>query len=78
MALFRVSSRFQNRLVDNGHSGVAIEHNLDVIKTADYIIDLGREGGHNGGRLIACGSREEIAACKASHTGRFLAKLLRE
>ncbi|HEX5270486.1 MAG TPA: excinuclease ABC subunit UvrA [Gemmataceae bacterium] len=65
-----------NRLVDNGHSVVVIEHNLDVIKTADYVIDLGPEGGHNGGRLIACGTPEEIAACKASHTGRFLAELL--
>jgi excinuclease ABC subunit A len=67
-----------NRLVDNGHSVVVIEHNLDVIKTADYIIDLGPEGGHNGGRLIAQGTPEEVAACKASHTGRFLAELLAE
>jgi excinuclease ABC subunit A len=65
-----------NRLVDTGHSVVVIEHNLDVIKTADHIIDLGPEGGHNGGELIACGTPEEIAACKASHTGRFLAELL--
>ena len=65
-----------NRLVDNGHSVVVIEHNLDVIKTADHIIDLGPEGGHKGGQLIACGSPEEIAACKASHTGQFLAPLL--
>jgi excinuclease ABC subunit A len=66
-----------NRLVENGHSVVVIEHNLDVIKTADHVIDLGPEGGHNGGELIACGTPEEIAACKASHTGRFLAELLR-
>jgi excinuclease ABC subunit A len=65
-----------NRLVDNGHSVVVIEHNLDVIKTADYVIDLGPEGGHNGGELIAYGTPEEIAACKASHTGKFLAELL--
>jgi excinuclease ABC subunit A len=65
-----------NRLVDNGHSVVVIEHNLDVIKTADHVIDLGPEGGHNGGELIACGTPEEIAACKTSHTGRFLAELL--
>ncbi|HWB12042.1 MAG TPA: excinuclease ABC subunit UvrA [Pirellulales bacterium] len=65
-----------NRLVDNGHSVVVIEHNLDVIKTADYVIDLGPEGGHNGGELIACGTPEEIAACKKSYTGRFLAELL--
>jgi excinuclease ABC subunit A len=65
-----------NRLVDNGHSVVVIEHNLDVIKTADHVIDLGPEGGHNGGRLIASGTPEEIAACKASHTGKALAELL--
>ena len=64
-----------NRLVDNGHSVVVIEHNLDVIKTADYVIDLGPEGGHKGGRLIARGTPEQIAACKASHTGRFLAEM---
>jgi excinuclease ABC subunit A len=66
-----------NRLVDNGHSVVVIEHNLDVIKTADFVIDLGPEGGHKGGQLIASGTPEEIATCKASHTGRFLADLLR-
>jgi excinuclease ABC subunit A len=66
-----------SRLVDNGHSVVVIEHNLDVIKTADHVIDLGPEGGHNGGKLIASGTPEEIAACRVSHTGRFLAELLR-
>jgi excinuclease ABC subunit A len=66
-----------NRLVDNGHSVVVIEHNLDVIKTADHVIDLGPEGGHKGGELIACGTPEEIAACKASYTGKFLAEALR-
>ncbi len=65
-----------NRLVDAGHSVVVIEHNLDVIKTADHVIDLGPEGGHKGGQLIACGTPEEVAACQASHTGRFLAELL--
>jgi excinuclease ABC subunit A len=65
-----------NRLVDHGHSVVVIEHNLDVIKTADFVIDLGPEGGHNGGELIAAGTPEEIAACKASHTGRFLAEVM--
>jgi excinuclease ABC subunit A len=55
---------------------VVIEHNLDVIKTADHVIDLGPEGGHNGGHLIACGTPEEVAACQASYTGRFLAELL--
>jgi excinuclease ABC subunit A len=65
-----------NRLVDNGHSVVVIEHNLDVIKTADHVIDLGPEGGNKGGQLIACGTPEEIAACKASYTGKFLVELL--
>jgi excinuclease ABC subunit A len=65
-----------NRLVDNGHSVVVIEHNLDVIKTADHVIDLGPEGGHSGGQLIACGTPEGIAACEASYTGRFLAEML--
>jgi len=63
-----------NRLVDLGHSVVVIEHNLDVIKTADFVIDLGPEGGHGGGELIVAGTPEEAAACKASHTGRFLAE----
>jgi excinuclease ABC subunit A len=67
-----------NRLVDHGHSVVVIEHNLDVIKTADHVIDLGPEGGHKGGELIAHGTPEEIAACKASYTGKFLAELLRK
>ncbi|MCA9136261.1 MAG: excinuclease ABC subunit UvrA [Planctomycetales bacterium] len=61
-----------NRLVDSGHSVVVIEHNLDVIKTADYVIDLGPEGGHKGGELIASGTPEDIAACNQSHTGKFL------
>jgi excinuclease ABC subunit A len=65
-----------NRLVDNGHSVVVIEHNLDVIKTADYVIDLGPEGGHKGGEVLACGTPEEIASNKRSHTGRFLAEYL--
>ena len=65
-----------NRLVDNGHSVVVIEHNLDVIKMADHVIDLGPEGGHKGGELLACGTPEEIAACRKSHTGRFLAEYL--
>jgi excinuclease ABC subunit A len=65
-----------NQLVDTGHSVVVIEHNLDVIKTADHVIDLGPEGGHKGGQLIASGTPEEIAACKASHTGKALAPLL--
>lgn len=61
-----------NLLVDSGHSVIVIEHNLDVIKTADHVIDLGPEGGHKGGELIASGTPELIAKCKASSTGRFL------
>ncbi len=61
-----------NRLVDAGHTVILIEHHLDVIKTADHVIDLGPEGGHAGGTVVATGSPEQIAACKASHTGRFL------
>ena len=61
-----------NRLVDAGHTVILIEHHLDVIKTADHVIDLGPEGGHAGGQVVATGTPEEIAACKASHTGRFL------
>jgi excinuclease ABC subunit A len=57
---------------------VIIEHNLDVIKTADWLIDLGPEGGSGGGQIIATGTPEEVAATKASHTGRFLAPLLPE
>ncbi|WP_372015023.1 excinuclease ABC subunit UvrA [Pseudoxanthomonas sp. 10H] len=65
-----------HRLRDEGNTVVVIEHNLDVIKTADWVVDLGPEGGHRGGQIIATGTPEEIAATGASHTGRFLAKLL--
>ena len=65
-----------HRLRDEGNTVVVIEHNLDVIKTADQVIDLGAEGGHRGGQIIATGTPEQIAANPASHTGRFLAKLL--
>ena len=61
-----------NRLVDAGHTVLLIEHHLDVIKTADHVIDLGPEGGHAGGEVVVAGTPEEVAACKASHTGRFL------
>jgi excinuclease ABC subunit A len=61
-----------HRLVDSGHTVLAIEHHMDVIKTADHVIDLGPEGGHAGGRIVVTGTPEEVAACKASHTGRFL------
>lgn len=65
-----------NRLVDNGNTVVVIEHNLDVIKTADWIIDLGPEGGAGGGQVIAAGTPEEVAQIEASHTGRFLRRVL--
>ena len=65
-----------HRLRDDGNTVVVIEHNLDVIKTADWVVDLGPEGGHRGGQIIATGTPEAIAANPASHTGRFLAPLL--
>ena len=64
------------RLVDQGNSVVVIEHNLDVIKTADRIIDMGPEGGEEGGRLVASGTPEEVAAIEGSYTGRFLADIV--
>ena len=65
-----------HRLVDKGNSVVVIEHNLDVIKTADWIIDLGPEGGEDGGRIVAQGTPEEVAATAGSYTGRFLGRAL--
>ena len=65
------------RLVDIGNTVLLIEHNLDVIKSADHVIDLGPEGGERGGRLVAAGTPEEIAACEHSYTGRFLGAVLR-
>jgi excinuclease ABC subunit A len=65
------------RLVDSGNTVLVIEHNLDVIKTADWIIDLGPEGGAGGGQIIAAGTPEAVAEIEASHTGRFLRPLLR-
>jgi excinuclease ABC subunit A len=61
-----------NRLVDQGNSVLVIEHNLDVIKTADWVIDLGPEGGANGGRIVASGTPEQIATVPESHTGQYL------
>ena len=64
------------RLVDNGNTVVVIEHNLDLIKTADYLIDMGPEGGDGGGTLVACGTPEKIAACVESYTGQYLKDVL--
>ncbi len=63
-------------LVDAGNTVVVIEHNLDVIKTADYIIDLGPEGGDNGGQIVATGTPEQVARCEGSYTGQYLKKVL--
>ncbi|MFM9084634.1 MAG: excinuclease ABC subunit A, partial [Actinomycetota bacterium] len=65
-----------SRLVDQGNSVLVIEHNLDVIKTADWIIDLGPEGGSGGGTIVAQGTPEQVAKVKGSHTGRFLRDVL--
>ncbi|WMJ18429.1 excinuclease ABC subunit UvrA [Geobacillus proteiniphilus] len=65
-----------HRLVDNGDTVLVIEHNLDVIKTADYIIDLGPEGGDRGGQIVAVGTPEEVAEVEASYTGRYLKPIL--
>jgi len=65
-----------SRLVDQGNTVIVIEHNLDVVKTADHIIDLGPEGGAGGGTVVATGTPEEVAATPASWTGQFLAPLL--
>ena len=64
------------QLTEGGNTVVVIEHNLDVIKTADYIIDMGPEGGEGGGTVVACGTPEDIAAVEASYTGRYLKKML--
>jgi excinuclease ABC subunit A len=65
-----------NRLVEQGNTVVVIEHNLDVIKTADWIIDLGPEGGDAGGTLVVEGTPEDVAACERSYTGQFLREIL--
>lgn len=65
------------RLVDKGNTVVVIEHNLDVIKVSDHIIDLGPEGGDKGGNIVVCGTPEEVAKCKKSYTGQYLKKMLK-
>ena len=64
------------KLVDSGNTVVVIEHNLDLIKTADYIIDLGPEGGSGGGTVVAKGTPEQVAKCENSYTGQYLKKFL--
>ena len=67
-----------NKLVDQGNTVVVIEHNMDIIKTADYIIDLGPEGGDEGGYIVGCGTPEEVAEIKNSYTGAFLSACLQK
>ena len=67
-----------NELINTGHSIVVIEHNLDVIKCADHIIDLGPEGGINGGNILFTGTPEELAQCEKSFTGKYLKEKLEE
>ena len=66
-----------HELVESGNTVVVIEHNLEVIKTADWVIDLGPEGGDGGGEIVGIGTPEDIAANKHSHTGRFLKDVMR-
>ena len=65
-----------NALISRGHTIVIIEHNMEVIKCADHIIDIGPEGGDRGGNLVACGTPEEVAECEDSYTGQFLREKL--
>jgi len=64
-------------LVENGNSVIVIEHNIDVIKTADYIVDIGPEGGDQGGRIVAQGTPETVAECEESYTAKYLRKSLK-
>jgi excinuclease ABC subunit A len=72
----RVLLHVLHRLVDRGNTVLVIEHNLDVIKTADWIVDLGPEGGTRGGTVVAEGTPEEVAEVEASHTGQYLKPML--
>jgi len=74
----RVLMGVLQKLVDRGNTVVIIEHNLDVIKTADHIIDIGVDGGENGGTVVATGTPEEIAKSKKSYTGKYIAKILKK
>jgi excinuclease ABC subunit A len=64
------------QLVDAGHSVIIVEHNLEVLKSADWVIDLGPAGGHRGGEIVCAGTPEDLVQCEASHTGRFLREVL--
>ena len=66
-----------NQLVEAGNTVVVIEHNLDVIKTADWVVDMGPEGGDGGGQVVVQGTPEKVAACTDSHTGHYLARVLK-
>jgi len=66
-----------NQLIERGHTVVIIEHNMDIIKCADHVIDMGPEGGKEGGYVVCTGTPEEIAECSASYTGMFLKEKLR-
>jgi excinuclease ABC subunit A len=68
--------RVLHRLRDHGNAVVVVEHNLDVVKTADWVVDLGLEGGDGGGQIVVTGTPEDVARHPSSHTGRFLAKIL--
>ncbi|SFU72930.1 excinuclease ABC subunit A [Butyrivibrio sp. M55] len=70
--------KIMHELVEQGNTVVVIEHNLDVIKTGDYIIDMGPEGGSGGGMVVACGTPEEVAKCKKSYTGAYIKKMLKK
>ena len=67
-----------HRLVDQGNTVLVIEHNLDVIKTADWLIDMGPEGGNGGGEVVAVGTPEQVARVERSHTGKFLAEIFKK
>ena len=68
--------KIMHELVEHGNTVVVIEHNLDVIKTGDYIIDMGQEGGSKGGTVVVAGTPEEVAKCKKSYTGAYIKKML--
>ena len=72
----RVLLQVFQRIVDAGHSVVVIEHNLDVIKCADWVIDLGPDAGERGGELVMAGTPEDVSGCPASHTGKYLREVL--